>query len=614
VQDLVIAPGSRSAPLVYAAEAGRQRGDVRIWVRVDERSAGYVALGLALAHPRRPAAVITTSGTAAANLHPAVVEAAYAAVPLLALTADRPAGLQRVGANQTIEQRDLFGGATRLTLCLEAADDAPSFAAWHAAGLRAVRAACSEWGAHPGPVHVNLRFREPLAPPFGEPSSSVATSGALRAADGTSTDGQAPAGATQPRLAIRSGDRPNSPRALDRAPGTSTLIYGPRTVVLAGSGAGTTGNDLARDTGWPLLAEPASGSWIAPEAVPAYRRVVAGELGEQVQRVIVTGRPTLSREVSALVTRPGVQLIVVHPGGGPWFDPGRRAHRVATALDVDGHATAADIAWRDAWRAAGEAAWRAEWGGFPAPPAGRGASRATGASEAPKPPADCGASRATGASEALKPPADRDGLGAPAVERATPVEPAPPEASLTGPVVAAIVTASCTEHGAALAVAASNAIRYLDLAPAPRSPLRVFASRGAAGIDGTVSTAAGIAWGIGGPVRLLIGDLALMHDAGGLGVGTLERSPDLDVIVLKDRGGGIFRDLEHAAGPPGPFARYFLTPQRADLAHLAEAYGAAYVRADNGECLKRALASPPQGIRVIEVPLGPPPTAPHQAP
>jgi 2-succinyl-5-enolpyruvyl-6-hydroxy-3-cyclohexene-1-carboxylate synthase len=168
--------------------------------------------------------------------------------------------------------------------------------------------------------------------------------------------------------------------------------------------------------------------------------------------------------------------------------------------------------------------------------------------------------------------------------------------------VAAEVASSCADLGIALVVAASNAVRCLDLTPP--APVAVFASRGAAGIDGTVSTAGGIALGLGKPVRALVGDLAMAHDAGGLGRGEWELPPDLDVVVCQDHGGGVFRELEHArAAAPEVFARYFLAPQAVDLGNLARAHGARHTRADSVADLRAALAQPPRGVRVIEAPI-----------
>jgi 2-succinyl-5-enolpyruvyl-6-hydroxy-3-cyclohexene-1-carboxylate synthase len=318
----------------------------------------------------------------------------------------------------------------------------------------------------------------------------------------------------------------------------------------------------------------------------------------------------LSRAITELVSRPDVELVVLHPGGGPWFDPGRNAYRVATAIDLGGTITAADIAWRDTWREAGTTAWQAETAPAPLPAAsGRdlgvavvpdAANSTRDASTAGMPlPAANG--RDLGA--AMEPDTANSTRHASAAGVSSPPTPTSPGVGLTGAGAAAVVASSCGDQGVGLVVAASGAIRYLDLVPAPRSPLAVFASRGAAGIDGTVSTASGIAYGTGGPVRLLIGDLAFLHDAGALAIGELETPPDLDIVVLNDHGGGIFCDLEHAAAPGELFRRYFLTPQRVDLAQLARAYGADYERADSAEVLAHALTRPPSGIRVIEVPL-----------
>ncbi|MDR1152646.1 MAG: 2-succinyl-5-enolpyruvyl-6-hydroxy-3-cyclohexene-1-carboxylic-acid synthase [Bifidobacteriaceae bacterium] len=521
VRDLVLSPGSRSAPLVYAAEAARQRGDLRVWVRLDERCAGFMALGLSLADPAHPAAVATTSGTAAANLYPAVVEASYAGVPLLVLTADRPAELHGVGANQTIEQRGMFASAPRASLTCEAADGAASLPMWRAAGFTGVRAAHGRWAAWPGPVHLNLRFRDPLTPGDLD-DEGVQVPRGPRGGEGALAAGE-PAGRSEPTVDV----------------GALALAQGPRSVVVAGAGAGAGAREFAERAGWPLLAEPQSGSWAGPAAVPAYREVLAGHLGEAIQRVVVWGRPTLSRGITRLVAEPDVEVIVVHPRGGPWFDPARRARRIASRLALDSGPSSAQREWAAAWRAAGAAAWRTAW-------------------------------EAGG-----------------------------------GPAAAHVVASSCVQRGAVLHVAASGAIRYLDLGPAPDAAPRVFASRGAAGIDGTLSTAAGIARRSEGPVRVLIGDLAFLHDAAGLAAGEGEREPSMEVVVLNDHGGGIFKDLEHAqAAPPEVFSRYFLTPQRTHVAALARAYGAHHEIAKTTAHLRRLLDRPTgRGTRVIEVPL-----------
>ncbi len=161
VREAVLAPGSRSAPLAFALADADAGGRLRLHVRIDERSAAFLALGLAKAS-RTPVPVVTTSGTATANLHPAVLEASYAGVPLLLLTADRPPELRGTGANQTVDQVTLYGGAVRLFTDIGAPERRPGQVAyWRALVCRALAAATGEL---PGPVHLNLGLREPLVP------------------------------------------------------------------------------------------------------------------------------------------------------------------------------------------------------------------------------------------------------------------------------------------------------------------------------------------------------------------------------------------------------------------------------------------------------------------
>ncbi|MCW2665113.1 MAG: 2-succinyl-6-hydroxy-2,4-cyclohexadiene-carboxylic acid synthase/2-oxoglutarate decarboxylase, partial [Frankiales bacterium] len=164
VREVVLAPGSRSAPLALALHDAEQAGRLRLHVRIDERSAAFLALGLGKASGC-PAAVVTTSGTATANLHPAVLEAAHADVPLLLLTADRPPELRRSGANQTVDQVGLYGGAVRWAADLGTPDRRPGQQAyWRALVCQALSAALADLGGAPGPVHLNLGLREPLVP------------------------------------------------------------------------------------------------------------------------------------------------------------------------------------------------------------------------------------------------------------------------------------------------------------------------------------------------------------------------------------------------------------------------------------------------------------------
>nr|WP_300142781.1 2-succinyl-5-enolpyruvyl-6-hydroxy-3-cyclohexene-1-carboxylic-acid synthase [Propionicimonas sp.] len=314
VTDLVLAPGSRSAPLALVADAAAREGLLRLHVRVDERGAGFLALGLAKAS-RRCVPVITTSGTAVGNLLPAVMEAAHSGVPLLVLSADRPAALVGTGANQTTEQLDLFSGFLRHRGRVSSTA-AP--ASWAAQAARAVLAAGGEVSGHPGPAQLNLELGLPLVPGSGQ---------ALVPA---------------PRGALRTG---RSAR-----PEPVALPGGPRTVVVCGDADPATGREartLAEAAGLPLIAEPSSNARTGANALATGRLLLAGPLGRQVERVLVFGRPNLSRPVTALLARADVEIVVV-ASGPEYVDPGWRASLVAGAVTVE----PGPAEWLDAWRTA----------------------------------------------------------------------------------------------------------------------------------------------------------------------------------------------------------------------------------------------------------------------
>ena len=297
VGHVVLAPGSRSAPLAYALLSAHDAGWLRLHVRVDERIAGFVALGLARAEGA-PVAVVTTSGTAVANLHPAVLEAAHSGVPLVVVSADRPHEMRRTGANQTTEQVGIFAAAPRWAADLPA--DTPPAAARQVV-VRALAAATGARSGDPGPVHLNLAFRDPLVPAAPWEPGPVPARRAVVAARGAGTAAELPAGG--------------------------------RTVVVAGDGAGPDAARVAEVGGWPLLAEPTSGARTGPNVIAAYRLLLA-ELGRDVERVLVFGHPTLSRPVSALLARTDVDVVVVAPTGAVWPDVAGTAGRVVDAVGV----------------------------------------------------------------------------------------------------------------------------------------------------------------------------------------------------------------------------------------------------------------------------------------
>jgi len=297
VRHVVIAPGSRDAPLSFALYDAATAGALTLHTRIDERTAGFLALGIARSS-HRPAAVVTTSGTAAANLHPAVLEAAHSGLPLVAVTADRPARLRGTIANQTTDQVALFGTAVVTSTDVVGASDL-------AGGLAGLSA---------GPVHLNVQLDDPLVP----------------------TDHWVPSAPTT------APQRPEEREPL-------VLEPGPATVVLAGDDAGPSARLLAEAAGWPLLAEPTSGARNGTHVIRTYRLLLGTPLAERIERVVVVGSPTLSRPVQRLLSRPDLDVVVRRPRG-VWAD---RPHPVTT--EHDGPITASgpvEPAWLDAWREA----------------------------------------------------------------------------------------------------------------------------------------------------------------------------------------------------------------------------------------------------------------------
>lgn len=585
LREAVVAPGSRSAPLVYALAEAERAGRVRLHVRIDERSAAYTALGLSLASGR-PVGVVTTSGTAVGNLLPALMEADHAGVQLVALTADRPEELQGTGANQTTRQDGIFPEHVRFTTTLsgdvavdveaaqmpewlaaeaaEIADEDPRAAALeqHTEHLRSVvsRALLAAGGfdtedvegfggtpgvavreSAPGPVHLNLRFRAPLVP-VGERDTGWVPSAGEELITG-------PAGP----LTVNPMDLTEQ---LDL---DVSELSESRTVVVAGHGSGPLPAAFAAALGLPLLAEPSSNSRFGFNAIGAYPWLLGsrGGRGEdshplagRIEQVILFGRPTLTRQISALLAREDVSTAFHQPEPVAWFEPGARRERPVEDLEE-----LAVVAGR------GPTGWLTDWQ--------RAGVRAQAAVD------DALATR-------------HDAVGRPGALR-------------TSQLVATTVRGP-------LVLGSSSVIRDVDLAwRPPTSPESVvFANRGLAGIDGTVSTATGIALGTGRRTVLLCGDLTLLHDVGGLLIGPGEQEPDLDIVVVNDAGGAIFAGLEHGAvaereGMAPVVERFFGTPQDADLRSLCTAYGLDWAPVESEDGLLAALGSPARGRRVLEL-------------
>ena len=349
--------------------------------------------------------------------------------------------------------------------------------------------------------------------------------------------------------------------------------------MIAGHGAGPSAEKLARDGGWPLLAEVSSGARFGPNLVVHYRELLGDiDFGDRVDRAIVFGHPTLSREVPALVSRDGVETIVVAPDGGEFYDPGRRARAVG-AVEIGANI---DPRARDARE------WTGRW---------VFASRAL-------------ADAATAGEADLTAPDVRAGRSYEPLDRAAfaRAELAAVRAPITRRMLVDALWRFTWPHDR-LVIAASRLIRDADRS-VPGKNISVHSNRGLAGIDGTISTAIGIALAAArddsapGVTRALLGDLAFVHDAGALLFGRGEERPRIQLVVGNDGGGTIFDGLEVASiAPADALDRVMLTPQDVDIAAVAAAYGWSYTRATTHGELDQALSSPIDGPSVLEVPL-----------
>lgn len=505
VRDVVLCPGSRNAPLAFALHDADRAGRIRLHVRIDERTAGFLAIGLAVSG-QAPVPVAMTSGTAVANLGPAVVEANYARVPLIVLSANRPYELLGTGANQTMEQLGYFGSQVRESISLGLAEDrdlAAANAQWRSATCRVLVAAKGSRTANAGPVQFDIPLREPLVPDADS--------------DGATPDGR-PGGRSWTYTPPVSFDQP-----LD-------IDLTPDTVVIAGHGAGAHPN-LA---GLPTVAEPT-----APPAVNPLHPLALSLLHPE--QVIMAGRPTLHRSVSALLADSSVPVFALTTGPR-WPDVSGNSQATGTRAVTSG---APDPGWLQRCAALNErtcAAVRTQLGVHP---------HTTGLHVAAAVIAGLrdGDQLVLGASNPVRDIA-LVGLSAPGVK----VRSNRGVAGIDGTVSTAI--------GAALAHERSD----------------------------------------GGGTVALIGDLTFVHDSSGLLIGPTEPRPrNLTIVVSNDNGGGIFELLEQ--GDPrfsDVSARIFGTPHDVDIAALCRAY---HVENQQIEVdgLAEALRQPFDGMRVLEV-------------
>jgi len=562
----VVAPGSRNAPLALALAA---HPDVRSVSVLDERAAGFFAVGAARACAQ-PAVVAVTSGTAVANLHPAIAEADQGNVPLLALTADRPPELRDTGAGQAIDQLGIFGRAVRWFV--DAGNHAAATEALVYHRSLATRAHARTLAPRPGPVHVNFPLREPLAPPPPGGGSDDPARGGAVAVDETALAGR---GGGAPWHRVVTGLPLPDDAELDALAAELARIE--RGLIVVGhlgactvsasrersdaSASGALGCDrilrLAARLGWPLLAEPTSGARIGPEADPSVVCHYDLFLGDpeivaalEPELVLRFGETPTSKTLRAALAR--WPQLVCDPWLA-WHEPTRRAERVVQAApDALVEALLARLDERGEHRertsaTGGASRWHAMW---------TAAERATRGALAGS---------------------ERDAFSEPAVARA--------------------LTAAIGD-GSLLWLSSSLPIRAVETFVGPRAAdVVVLANRGANGIDGVVSAAAGAALARGRRLYLLIGELALLHDLGGL-LAARRLGLEPTIVCVNNAGGGIFEFLPVAASAPRPLYEEFIaTPHDPDFAALAQLAGLELREPAGSDELARALDEP--GLVVV---------------
>jgi 2-succinyl-5-enolpyruvyl-6-hydroxy-3-cyclohexene-1-carboxylate synthase len=510
----VTCPGSRNAPLIYALAETDALEAVSV---LDERSAGFLALGIAKASGR-PVAVTVTSGTAAANLLPAVVEAYEARVPLIVLTADRPPELRDTGAGQAIDQLKLYGSAAKWFVEVGNHEPGRDAAVYHRA--LACRAWATAAGGRPGPVHLNFPLREPLAPVTED----------LEPADWDGRpDGKRWVAVWEPPASA--------------AVGLATSIDRPRGAIVCGPGTPPVAVEpvaaLGAATGWPILAEPTSGlrcgAHDRSHVIAHYDVLLRDEAwaGAHAPEIVLRiGDTPTSKPLRAWLARSEQFVLDPH---ATWHEPTRDAQWIAAADPAltcvelaETIAVEPDPAWLEGWRAA-------------------------------------------------------DSLVSPALaEAADPLEPK---------IWAALATS--LPESALVWVSSSMPIRDVEsFLPSLSNPIRFLANRGANGIDGVVSAAAGAALTVGGRAWLLTGELALLHDIGGL-LAASRAGAELTIVCANNGGGNIFDFLplaEHGAGET--FEEHVIAPSGVDLANVAALASIDHRVATTPDEVRAAAAAP----------------------
>ncbi|WP_099331735.1 2-succinyl-5-enolpyruvyl-6-hydroxy-3-cyclohexene-1-carboxylic-acid synthase [Actinomyces minihominis] len=522
-RDFAYCPGSRNAPFAYVLARAEAAGRVRVHTFAEERGAAFWALGAAQAlGGKTPVAVLTTSGTAVAELHPALEEAAHQGLPVVAVTADRPFEMSAVGASQSTRQQGLLASAVIAEV------DIPADSSGSAIQNRVFRvlARTLGLGGRPGPAHLNVALRDPLVP------EDMETYFAPESPEGDAASAKNPALFALTRECV-----PQSFPLWDEVVNPQL-----RTVVVAGA-VEPRGQDIARSVveqaalrGLPLLAEPSSGVTDSPNWI-AHQPWLLERLADEVEQVIVVGKPTLSRPVARLLSREDMRIVVIAdheqwPGSGhgeTTVVPGLRASKG----EVDSTGGSWLARWQLVAREADDVLVRHDLDG------------------------------------------ELDYLTA-----ARAIWSADPKVDLW--------------------LGASNTVRAFDLGVSAPGRTGVFTNRGLAGIDGSISSALGVQAMRGRPLRAVMGDLTFTYDLPSLAArpGT---PPDLQLIVFDDGGGSIFASLEHGQAPEQIYERYFAVPQQLDIIQVAQACGWNARDITTLNQFEAALADPVQGRSLLHL-------------
>ena len=540
IRDFVYCPGSRNAPFAYALARyeALSESPIRVHIRLDERSAAFFALGLTLGEgsgaPAARACVITTSGSAVTHLYPAISEAFYSRLPLVAISADRPAELHGVGASQTMAQKGIF--SDHIVGEWDFSSDSAELASVPGRVARALAAAAGYPSGTPGPIYLNCAFRDPLTP-----SDEAEASNSAQFKEN------------------RDGGVEVYPSQIVREPSAEAVVKSDlATVVIAGHGAQDSVLRWAERSRVPVFAEPMVTGVSSEVLIPFQQTLCAdSDVVARIGQIVVTGRPTLSRPIQKLLAS-DKRVIVVSPYAA-WTDLHGMACCVVSSLTQSDRVDAAIQS-----SLCEDLSARAQ-------------------------------SVACGVDELINSYGD--------------------ELSEIG--VLDALWQDCSH----IFLGASNPVRVADLIAGRhgydpqgnsesdhRGPQRVWSSRGLAGIDGNVSTALGWARALEKAyecpptVHAVMGDLTFLHDASGLGMPLGEEFPHCRVIVLDDRGGSIFKSLEHGQrASEAVYERYFGVAQRTDITALAQAYGAKIRRVSSMPELRAILNTEADGLEVLQL-------------